>query len=494
MNFTTEAHQLLTGLDNRLSPSAYDIAWLARLWNDSTDTPCWEDTVAWLIENQWEDGSWGGTIPYYHDRILCTLAGILAFTHNGLAERYPKVIQKAQAYLWGHLHLLHHDLMELVGFELIIPTLLEELHYLKKIPVPSHSYGYGTLRDNKLSIIPLDLVYSPNTSLAFSLEFLGEHPAVDKMSKVLAEHGAIANSPATTAYYALYSGDTRALQFLELVQQRQGGVPAFYPFRDFELAWVLQHLAYSGVPTSDYVPDSSWEQLLTHLTPKGIGIDPLFGINDGDTTSVTLHALARGGHYVDPRILHVFEHPQKRIFQTFFFERNMSVITNIHALEALAYMPDYPDRDMVVTNIIISLLDHRRYETFWIDKWHISPYYATAHALIALIEANEGVVVQHSNTLEWFIHTQRRDGSWGYFDRGTSEETAYVLLALLYYHEQLGRIDKSILRRGIDYLLQHRGEPHPELWIAKTLYTPHDIVESAILATLTRYEHTIGRL
>ena len=31
-----------------------------------------------LGRGQWPDGSWGGTVPYYHDRLLCTLAAVIA--------------------------------------------------------------------------------------------------------------------------------------------------------------------------------------------------------------------------------------------------------------------------------------------------------------------------------------------------------------------------------------------------------------------------------
>ena len=35
---------------------------------------------------------------------------------------------------------------------------------------------------------------------------------------------------------------------------------------------------------------------------------------------------------------------------------------------------------------------------------------------------------------------------------------------------------------------------YPELWLAKSIYAPYDIIRSAILATLILYEETFGRL
>ena len=65
-----------------MSSTAYDTAWAARLgevdWNLSSRS------LGWLAENQLPDGSWGAKAPmYYHDRVLCTLAAMIALTYRG---------------------------------------------------------------------------------------------------------------------------------------------------------------------------------------------------------------------------------------------------------------------------------------------------------------------------------------------------------------------------------------------------------------------------
>jgi halimadienyl-diphosphate synthase len=65
-----------------MGSTAYDTAWTARLgeidWNLSSHA------LAWLAENQLPDGSWGAAAPmYYHDRVLCTLAAMIALSYRG---------------------------------------------------------------------------------------------------------------------------------------------------------------------------------------------------------------------------------------------------------------------------------------------------------------------------------------------------------------------------------------------------------------------------
>ncbi len=496
MDLAAQARELVRNLNNRLSASAYDVSWLARLPAENGD-PRWPDLIDWLVAHQWPDGSWGGTIPYYHDRILCTLAAMIALQEKAGGKDAAEAVRRGERYVWHNYPFLHHDPMELVGFELILPTLLEQARTLD-LDVPRHSCGYGRIRDAKLALMPMELLYKPGTSAAFSIEFLGSSGDPTRLYQFQGANGASANSPATTAYTVIQSGNhnSKALHYLEQVKGLPSGVPAFYPFRTFEIVWVLEHLAFGGFTLHDLVDAEVWNSLRSALGRTGTGIDPLFGINDGDTTAVTLHVLARGKQPVDPSILHHFEEPGTHTFRTFDFERNASVVTNIHALEALMWMPEYPNLEQVWEGVLSMLLEHQLYQTYWIDKWHASPYYATAHILIVLMNVGEYEMVRYSHAIDWLVHTQRSDGSWGYFDRGTVEETAYALMALLHYQRHTHTLCADVLHKGMAYLMSAVASDvaFPELWIAKTLYTPKDIVKAAILATQLLYEQTFGRL
>lgn len=496
MDYIGEARKLVRNLNQRMGPSPYDIAWLSRLPSPDGQGVCWPDLVEWLLENQHPDGSWGSNILYYHDRIICTLAAITALHKHISNHQTQEAIKQGERYLWHHLHLLPRDPFELVGFELVVPTMLAEAA-AAGLDVPTHTCGYGEIQTAKLRLIPPAMLYSPRVSTVHSLEFLGRNGKSDLIRAAVGSNGSLGNSPATTAYYLLYHDrdDERGWNYLEQVRQHQREIIYLYPFRTFELTWVLNNLQLSRIPVIEFTEPEVWERLNAEMTPEGIGLDPTFGITDGDITSVCVRLLLSAGYDVNPMVLARFENKDTHLFRTYDFERNISIGTNIHAMEALMVMPDYPDYRKVRECISLMLLDSRQYKMYWIDKWHASPYYATSHALIGLLREGAYLLSDCRNTVDWLLHTQRKDGSWGFFDCGTAEETAYTLTALLFY-TQYEPIKADILHRAAAYLAQAYSQTdaaYPELWVGKCLYAPYDIIRSAILSALILYQQTFGR-
>lgn len=494
MDYKREARELVRNMRQRMGPSPYDIAWMARL-RTPDGAPRWLDLIDWLLDNQRDDGSWGGEIVYYHERIICTLAALIALRKNGFARYAQQSIKRAEKYVWQHLHLLSRDPFELVGFELLLPTLLQEAQ-TAGLDVPTHTCGYGEIQTAKLRLIPPDLLYSPRVSTIHSLEFLGHTVDYDRLRQALGANGSLGNSPAATAYYLLHNPEhEQALAYLESIRQHDKHVIYLYPFHIFEQTWTLKNLMFSGLPLTEFASAEVWADLQANLGPAGIGLDATFGITDGDITSVTAQLMMCGGGGFDPQILARFEDKRTHIFRTYDYERNPSVGTNVHALEALHMLPDYPNRREVQEQIIVTLLEKRVYELYWVDKWHASPYYATTHAVVALLA--EGHFLEHAYqpAIDWLLHTQNDDGSWGYFQIGTVEETAYALTALLHYG-RYHAIDQDVLHRGAAYLARRHAGPdsqYPELWIGKDLYVPYDVVRAAVLSALILYEETFGR-
>jgi ent-kaurene synthase len=66
----------------QLSPSSYDTAWVAMVpVQGSHQTPRFPQSIEWILQNQYDDGSWGTNLPglvVNKDILLCTLACVVA--------------------------------------------------------------------------------------------------------------------------------------------------------------------------------------------------------------------------------------------------------------------------------------------------------------------------------------------------------------------------------------------------------------------------------
>ncbi|HEX3629886.1 MAG TPA: hypothetical protein VHW91_05420, partial [Candidatus Dormibacteraeota bacterium] len=166
-------------------------------------------------------------------------------------------------------------------------------------------------------------------------------------------------------------------------------------------------------------------------------------------------------------------------FFTFPLERDPSVTANAHVLEVLQAVPPFPRQHLIQQKVIKYLRDARVDGDHWVDKWHGSPFYATAHAVFALITSAPDVC---EPAFSWFLKSQREDGSWGWFDRGTAEETAYAVQALMLAPEALQVRLAAPLHKAAQYLNETEDEPVTPMWIGKTLYGPAQVIRSAVLS------------
>jgi len=85
----SESVKLLNGLEmGTMSGVAYDTAWVARL-SDSNGKTLFPQSLEWLLANQKRDGSWGGEVEYYHERVISTLASVITMSVSGKKMNYP---------------------------------------------------------------------------------------------------------------------------------------------------------------------------------------------------------------------------------------------------------------------------------------------------------------------------------------------------------------------------------------------------------------------
>jgi halimadienyl-diphosphate synthase len=180
----------------------------------------------------------------------------------------------------------------------------------------------------------------------------------------------------------------------------------------------------------------------------------------------------------------VLLYEEKDHFRCFDLEANPSISANIHVLGALG-QAGLDQRNSSVQKVLNFLHKARGQNPFWVDKWHSSPYYATAHAFIAgAVFAQELV----SESVQWIIESQKENGSWGTY-LSTAEETAYALQALWIWNEKVAKLPKSIFKNGARWLKEHLNEPYPPLWIGKCLYNPNLVIRSAIISALALAEN-----
>jgi halimadienyl-diphosphate synthase len=462
-----------------MSPSAYDTAWIARLGDSAPELS--QPALGWLRANQLEDGSWGTPgLVYHHERLICTVAALNALAHNAdPADR--ERIEAGKAALPTYMDALGEDGSgATLGFELIVPTLLEEGRALGIIEGNTDTlfYEMAARRTVKLAALPKGMV-DRTVTVAFSSEMFGlDAISLLDLPNLQEKNGSIAYSPSATAYYliAIKPGDTDALNYLRSAVDENGAAPNCTPIDTFEVGWALwnYHLAYPDHPDLQAAAQPHLDFLRGHWLPgRGIASAGGFTLIDGDTTGIVYEVMRRFGREPDVQALYSYEVDTH--FRCFPLESDPSISTNIHLLGGFNAVNHKADT-RAVGKILDFLARERTDEGIWFDKWHASPYYATAHALIAALPHRPELVAQGA---EWMLNTQNDDGSWGYY-LPTLEETAYAIQALVMWRRAGYDAPLEVLHRGAEWLQANRQAPLTPLWIGKSLYCAPGVVHSAI--------------
>jgi len=468
--------------------TSYDTAWVARLGDvePSLNHPA----LNWICDHQLPDGSWGAPEPiYYHDRVICTLAAMTALCRQGRRSSDRRQIELGLDALeritsGATIGLMADPNGATAGFETIVPTLVAEAEALGIIKRQGTRIlgRLAKLRAAKLERLSGKTI-NRFLSIAFSAEMAGpDHTHLLDTENLQESNGSVAYSPSTTAYFArhVHPGDTRALEYLKKIVDPSGGAPIAYPFDVYERAWVLWNLLLSGemdeetralcIPHVDAL-QAAWNR------GKGAGWGSGYSIQDGDDTSVVFSVLDQFNRRPDIGALWSFEEPTR--FRTFDLEVNASPSTNVHFLDVFRRMG--LDRNHpAVQKVLTFLRESQSEEGFWLDKWHVSPFYVSAHVLIAGAGYD---LPMAERIVNWFIKMQNLDGSWGFFS-STAEETAYVLQALVTWHRSGREVSREVIRRGAVWLEDHSEPPYPALWIAKTLYYSEWVIRAEILSAL----------
>lgn len=297
-------------------------------------------------------------------------------------------------------------------------------------------------------------------------------------------NGSVGVSPSATAYFATYvkRGDEAALKYLHSVMKPDGGMPNVAPFDIFEIAWTLWNLSFIPELKKNGKLQPHLDFLSNAWQPKrGVGFAASYTVKDSDDTGLVYDTLLRFG--IEKDLASVLLYEEKEHFRCFDLEANPSISANIHVLGALG-QAGLDQKNSSVQKILRFLYRAKGTNHFWVDKWHSSTYYATSHAVIACAKLVSGLV---QDSVEWILHSQNRDGSWGTYI-STAEETAYAIQALWFWNENIAKVPKTALKHGARWLQEHMDQPYPPLWIGKCLYNPSLVIRSAVISALALAE------
>jgi halimadienyl-diphosphate synthase len=324
--------------------------------------------------------------------------------------------------------------------------------------------------------------------------------------------GTIGASPAATAAWLgdrgpAEPGDPARWHLESVIALHGGPVPCGFPITVFERAWVVGWLGRSGISVT--APPQLVLSLAAPLgpagTPAAAGLPA-----DADTTAGTLYALSllSAQHRPDP----LWEYETPSHFCTWRGEEGASTTTNAHVIEAFGHYleemgpgrvgADTARRYMAAVGKASAWLrEQQRSDGSWTDRWHASPYYATACCALALEWFDgERSAAALERARRWVLATQRPDGSWGRWG-GTQEETAYAVQILL--NRRDGPPAEAAVRaamRGRGHLTASlgaagEGATEPALWHDKDLYRPAAIVRAVVLGALRlmmAYDHALA--
>lgn len=262
----------LKGGFGSFSSVAYDSAWVSLVQKEDGGVKQWRfpECFQYLMDAQRPDGGWLSSSATYAsavDAILNVLAALLALKRHlaeplncNIPSDMDSRISKATMFLQGQLEIWDVKASENVGFEILVPTLLQ---LLEQEGVNFRVPGLPTLKelsDKKLAKFDPRMLYGSGQkrlTLVHSLEAFIGRIDFDKVGHLKAS-GSMMASPAATAAYLMYSSkwDEEAEQYLSTViatgsGKGGGGVPSAFPTPIFELSWVLSTLLLAGFSQDD---------------------------------------------------------------------------------------------------------------------------------------------------------------------------------------------------------------------------------------------------
>lgn len=483
-------------------PSLYETA---RVISAAPWLPGEPRRIAYLLEKQASDGSWGeGPEPY---RLLPTLSGVeaaLAVLRRGTTSaevtgRLATAVDRGLAALralppagpWP----------DTAAAEILVPSLVARINEQLDLVATDGIPGLGEWRPGPRPAVPGGYHEAAPAYVARRYESAGSLPVkfhhtfeglADRIPRALVPNtqGLLGSSPAATAARAAVArtpaATARAVADLDPVARRYGGLfPEAAPIFVVERLWVAAALARAQLPAATLPTIRGWTDQI--YDPEGVRGAPGL-MTDADDTAMAVLVASLVGRPYDPAPLDLFHNGSH--YDCYIGEDTGSVTANAHALQALgSYLRHHPEAADTygprADKLCDWLIGRQQPEGQWHDKWHASPYYATERCVTALARyGGDHASTAVETAAAWTADTQRDDGSWGVWS-GTLEETAYAVKTLLCattptrqarYTRALDRAEEYVAATS------RPGHEHPALWHDKTLYAPDTLIEAEVLA------------
>ncbi|KAI1373133.1 Ent-kaurene synthase [Hypoxylon crocopeplum] len=504
-----------------MSPSVYDTAWLSMLQKPGDDKQwLFPECFVYVLKNQLPDGSW----PSYAsvvDGILNTTAALLAIRKHlakgddSETSNLKEICDKAEDALRALLREWDVSSCDQVGLELLVAA---HLHLLDSEGVDSdfpQREQLQSLRDAKLSKLPVCSVYEAPSTLYHSLEGLVGLIDFDQISRWREPNGSMMGSPSSTAAYLMHAStwDDMAETYLRDVLrnssgQGSGGVPCAWPTSIFELSWVVTTFVESGISIGEAESSAIAGFLETSLREqKGIvGFAP-WSLPDADDTAKTAMALFYLGRrpetYIEA-LINSFETTDH--FRTYLAERNPSISANINVLSCLLVLEDptpyvsqiAKSASFVCGRVIVGDVKEKwhRHKLYWmmlLAKALSLLYRQTQqnqkfseHLLSIAPGLREQIPIISLHVLMAVIRLQGCDGGW----ENECEITAYAVLTLssLAHLPWTGTHERLIdsINRGKTFLTAHGNQwkKGAYLWTEKVTYSSSILSEAYCLAAV----------
>lgn len=490
MDTKAEIIKLLASLRHgTVSPSAYDTAWVARL-KDQNGNLLYPQALDWVINNQNDDGSWGdGVVDQPFDKTISTVNCIITLK---ICKKAEDLANRGVEYLNRNLdRVLDEEERLTVGFEVLFPELLEQLKSfginIQNKKVEEH---FQTLRAKKIERLPLEFLYKKKTVYNYSLEFLASVDAdFEKISQHIEENGSYGSSPSSTAFMYMQRPQKASLEYFDNIIQELGYIVDFFPFEEFERAWIINYIIQLGLVEEfkDQVSPHV-EYLKQSWSDSGVAFSKFFGVADLDITSSIFKILRYFGNNLTLNVFKNFETEEG--FYCYFGESESSIshIANmIDSLEISEQPAEETERNRLTKKATDFAKSHLLERLS--DKWNTSKYYT--YSRIPFYNKN-GFEDFTTSAFKSITESQNGNGSWGK-SGGDPEETSWAVIALLKINEGNTAVSDKSLVKAYEYLLANNiNAPMRSNWISKVLYCPINIRNALILLTLYKLQNLYG--